>query len=189
LIPDVAVQGRLTVKVRCARCGADHESAEPLKGDAAPRCGACGFLLWVEADYSSPEYCGKCATEGGVDWKALQDDQDKERQRRARAYSEDLKRLSDSELMGFEFDLLQQMLEEEKRNRLGYHLADPALYIAVSSEVHRREFAAGWFWRRWRRPFEYQKWVAHREQMERIASEIALEVISRTQPSTVSDSE
>ena len=49
--------------------------------------------------------------------------------------------------------------------------SDPALDVALLREVESRRFAAGWFWRRWLKPGEFQKWEEHREALEALSTQ------------------
>jgi hypothetical protein len=53
------------------------------------------------------------------------------------------------------------------------------LYAAIYNEVRDRELAAGWFWRRWRNPGRYQKWVQHRLLIEAKAQQKIQDILSR----------
>lgn len=100
---------------------------------------------------------------------------------RSRAYEVDLKKLLDDELMQLNIKLSEQTLEEEKHNIAPDRRHDSALTNAIDSEVNRRSIAAGWFWRRWRKPQEHKKWVEHNQQMEQRAYQIIMEVLSRVE--------
>lgn len=119
--------------------------------------------------------------DGQVDWSQYQNDQDKEFQARAKSYLQDLKKLSDDELMLFDIKLHEQSLEVEKHN--SFHGADPALHAAMLREVDRRSIAAGWFLIRWLKPKNYKKWVEHCKQTEDLSLQVAQEIVSRTHPS------
>jgi hypothetical protein len=68
----------------------------------------------------------------------------------------------------------QVMSEDLQRYLEHYRGSDPALLAAVTKEVNRRFGAAGWFWRRWRKPlYEYKKWEQHQRQKDEIAHQQA----------------
>jgi hypothetical protein len=166
----------------CPKCGAKNHIGDTPDSTIVYRCGTCKFLLWHPPDASNTEYWTKYMKDGQVDWNQYQDDQNRETQVRAKSYLQDLKKLSDDELMAFDIKLHEESLEIEKRNDLSYHVADPALYAAMLREVDRRSVAAGWFWIRWLKPKNYKKWVGHCRRTEGISLEVAQEVVSRTHP-------
>jgi hypothetical protein len=166
----------------CALCGSENNVPDLHEQSKRYRCGKCNFLLWQKPDSSNVECWTKYKKNGEFDGNQWQNDQNKEFQMRAKFYLEDLKKLSDEELMAFDITLHEQSLEEAKHNYLSYRGADPALYAAIYREVDRRNVAAGWFWRRWRKPLNYKKWVEHCKRTEEMSLQWAQETISRTHP-------
>ena len=84
---------------------------------------------------------------------------------------EDIRKLSDSELMILDSRITVQVISEDMRIYLGhYRRPDPTLLAAVTNEVNRRFGDAGWFWRRWVKPlYEYKKWRQHQQQKDEMA--------------------
>jgi hypothetical protein len=66
-----------------------------------------------------------------------------------------LRDLDDTTLMALHKKLCAEFLEFSKnQDRM-------VLEEAFAMEVDRRAVASGWFWRRWRRPDECEKWRVH----------------------------
>ena len=166
----------------CPKCDTKNrmpESREPWT--QMYRCGKCKFLLWVEPDWSDPEYASKYMRNGQIDWGQFQRDDMTNRRLRARAYEAELRKLSDDELMQFDIKVVQELLEHEKRNISSARRPDLALMIAICDEVNRRYIIANWLWRSWRKPEEYKKWVEHKKRTGQIAISIAIEMASRVE--------
>lgn len=51
---------------------------------------------------------------------------------------------------------------------------------AAGLEVRRRARAACWFWRRWRKPGECDRWLAHMQEMEATARDLTLRHLSKS---------
>lgn len=168
--------------LECPKCSTKNPIPDTSETGKIYRCGKCNFLLWHQPDSANTEYWTKYTKNDQVDWNQYQSDQNEESQVRAKSYLQDLKKLSDDELMAFEIKLYEEMLEVEKRNNLSYRGADPALYTAIYHEVDRRSIAAGWFWIRWLKRENYKKWVGHRKRTRDISLQVAQEVVSRINP-------
>ena len=84
---------------------------------------------------------------------------------------EDIRKLSDNELMILDSRLTAQVISEDMQSSSGYYRGpDFTLLAAVTNEVNRRFGAASWFWRRWwKPPYEYKKWVQHEQQKDEMA--------------------
>jgi len=79
----------------------------------------------------------------------------KERHVAARARQRELGDLDDATLMALHEKLCAEVGEFPKnQDRM---VVEEAFWM----EVDRRTFASGWFWRRWRRPDECEKWRVH----------------------------
>ncbi|MCH8088623.1 MAG: hypothetical protein IH955_01255 [Chloroflexi bacterium] len=89
--------------------------------------------------------------------------------RRIKERQEQLKELPDNELMRLSEGIYD--LPEEKR--------DAALMAAAFNEVQRRSIAAGWFWRRWFKRQEYEKWVEHNKTTEAKATLEAIDIFQK----------
>lgn len=107
-----------------------------------------------------------------LDWKY----QIKQLQRRIKAKQEELRKLTDDELMRLHdatFDSMESSLHEGSSER-----PEAATYGAIINEVDRRAMAACWFWRRWRRPDECKKWLEHKRKTEERAQQWVHEKLS-----------
>ena len=117
--------------------------------------------------------------------KYMKDDQidwDLRMQDRIKAHLVGVKKLSDDELMQRHNSYLDQLLEKARSGYLRPSVGpDLALVQAVSIEVERRTLAASWFWRRWRKRDEYDKWVRHRARTKERARKVAMEIASRVE--------
>ncbi len=117
--------------------------------------------------------------------KYMKDDQidwDLRMQDRIKAHLVGVKKLSDDELMQRHNSYLDQLLEEAGSGYLQPSVGpDLALAQAVHIEVERRVLAASWFWRRWRKRDEYDKWVRHRARTKERARKVAMEIASRVE--------
>jgi hypothetical protein len=96
---------------------------------------------------------------------------------------EDIRKLSDNELMILDSRLTAQVISEDMRSYSDHYRGpDFPLLAAVTNEVNRRFGAASWFWRRWRKPlYEYKKWVQHEQQKNEMAHRQAIVVGSRVE--------
>lgn len=88
----------------------------------------------------------------------------------ARAKQEELKVLSDDELMQMDDALYDSAESFEK--------VGSALLMAVRNEVERRSWSACWFWRRWWKPEKCDKWLGHRRNHEEKAKRLAMKLLS-----------
>ena len=93
----------------------------------------------------------------------------REMQRRIKEKEEWLRSLPDDELMRVDLGIYQT--PDKQR--------DAALMAAAIRQVQRREVSAGWFWRRWRKPAEYQKWLDHRTATEAAAKTNLIDVFRK----------
>ena len=89
---------------------------------------------------------------------------------------EDIRKLSDNELMILDSRLTVQVVSEDVRSYSDHcRESDFTLLAAVTNEVNRRFGSASWFWRRWRKPlYEYKKWVQHEQQKNEMAHRQAI---------------
>jgi len=96
---------------------------------------------------------------------------------------EDIRKLSDNELMILDSRLTAQVISEDMQSSSAHYRGpDFTLLAAVTNEVNRRFGAASWFWRRWRKPpYEYKKWVQHEQQKDEMARLQATAVGSRVE--------
>ena len=74
---------------------------------------------------------------------------------------EDIRKLSDNELMILDSRLTAQVISEDMQSYSDHYRGpDFTLLAAVTNEVNRRFGAASWFWRRWRKPlYEYKELI------------------------------
>lgn len=101
---------------------------------------------------------------------------------RMKSHREGVEKLSDAELMQRHNSYLDQLLEKAGSGYLQPSVGpDLALVQAVYIEVERRALAASWFWRRWRKHGEYDKWVRHRARTGERARKVAMEIASRVE--------
>jgi len=96
---------------------------------------------------------------------------------------EDIRKLSDNELMILDSRLTAQVISEDMQSSSDHYRGpDFTLLAAVTNEVNRRFGAASWFWRRWwKSPYEYKKWVQHEQQKNEMAHLQATVVGSRVE--------
>lgn len=87
----------------------------------------------------------------------------------------ELKKLTDDELMNLDIKLHESLKQSDQ---------DPLLTIAVYSEVRRRSKAACWIWQRMshRGRENCKKWLRHLEESEKAAKRLAQEIISKAHP-------
>jgi len=98
------------------------------------------------------------------------------------AKQQELKKLTDDDLMK-----LHEQLIESYSDSQGYE--DAVLQKAVFRECRRRSWAACWFWRRWRKPAECKKWLAHTDKMGRQATVKIQGILERTTGHSTTESE
>ncbi len=90
---------------------------------------------------------------------------DSDLRNRIEGLEQELRILSDEELMS---------AQEKALKESGDGKGNAAQLVAAMNEVRRRHVAAAWFWRRWRNPDNYQKWVSHKRKMDLKATQIAI---------------
>jgi len=94
-------------------------------------------------------------------------------QTQARAVEEkqgELKSLTDDELMRLGENLTVTVYEAEAQQAI--------LFLAAYREVRRRAWSAGWFWKRWMKPGECEKWMAYLHQLDELARDATLKHFS-----------
>lgn len=85
----------------------------------------------------------------------------KETIRRAKEEQKKLKGLTDEQLMELEDTLMTAEYKDDRSpEAIAAFEPSPSLVkqLAVMYETDRRYIAAGWFWRRWRHPEQFEKW-------------------------------
>ena len=89
---------------------------------------------------------------------------------RIKGKQEELRKLTDDELMQLHDTILDSVVSTLHKKR--EERPDTAMYGALISEVDKRAKAACWFWKRWRKPNECQKWLEHKRKSEEKAQHL-----------------
>jgi len=95
---------------------------------------------------------------------------------RIKGKQEELRKLTDDELMQLHDAILDSVVSTLHKKR--EKRPDTAMYGAIISEVDKRAKAACWFWKRWRKPNGCRKWLEHKKHAEENAQRLVHEKFS-----------
>jgi hypothetical protein len=91
----------------------------------------------------------------------------KNHERAVKEKQQQLESLSDDELMGLGIRLTSELFATDTESMI--------LLQAVYYESKRRAWSAGWFWKRWTRPGESEKWQGYLRQLNEAAEAATME--------------
>jgi hypothetical protein len=97
---------------------------------------------------------------------------------------QELRRLSDEDLMTLHLKLTQGQTESELSPTGELRSSEPdqpALQAAAYNESRRRYVSSGWIWKRLFNSGRYERWKQHFEQTEDLAEEYVAAIIARTE--------